>query len=98
MAVGPFEPVASCVTGGTGVANDRVWGRARREAEPAPSVRGSFPRVLLNAMVIAMAQENCVGERWGRERFVREIEISVVFSMVAQTLSLAIAVTGRAPQ
>jgi hypothetical protein len=25
MAVGPFELVASCVTGGTGVANDRNW-------------------------------------------------------------------------
>lgn len=25
MAVGPFELVVSCVTGGTGVANDRNW-------------------------------------------------------------------------
>jgi len=25
IAVGPFELVASCVTGGTGVANDRNW-------------------------------------------------------------------------
>jgi hypothetical protein len=25
IAVGPFELVASCVTGGTGIANDRSW-------------------------------------------------------------------------
>lgn len=25
IAVGPFEPVASCVTGGTGDAKDRSW-------------------------------------------------------------------------
>jgi hypothetical protein len=67
MAVGPFEPVASCVTGGTGVAKERVWGRARREAEPVPRIRGSFPRVFLSTMVVAMAQEIRVEDVKGKE-------------------------------
>lgn len=67
MAVGPLDPVASCVTGGTGVAKERDCGRARREAEPAPSDLGSFPREVLSAMVSRMARMDCFVKREEKE-------------------------------
>jgi hypothetical protein len=82
IAVGPLEPVASCVTGGTGVAKERVCGSTSRDAELAPRALGSFPREFLSAMIIVMAQEDCVRRENGKSEGCVKVEMSLAFSML----------------
>lgn len=54
MAVGPFEPVASCVTGWAGVASFLCCGNKRPDAGREPTDLGSRPREVLRAMAARM--------------------------------------------
>lgn len=55
MAVGPLEPVASCVTGCAGVAKYLAWfdscDETRRDGEPRDSPRARCFVEILDAMV-----------------------------------------------
>lgn len=59
MAVGPLDPAAFCVTGGTGVANDRVR-EARSFASQGPR-RGEACRGV-HATAPAALRERCATE------------------------------------
>ena len=53
IAVGPFELVASCVTGGTGVANDRNWSALLRCHSEVVGVVVSLEIVDCDALLVS---------------------------------------------
>lgn len=53
IAVGPFEPVAFCVTGGTGVARDRIWFAPPRCHNEVVGVLVSLDTVACDALLVS---------------------------------------------
>lgn len=52
-AVGPLEPVASCVTGGTGVARDLIWFALPRRHSEVVGVLVCLNTVACDALLVS---------------------------------------------